>query len=482
MSNKNFYNENLVSNLTDEQLNELLAYTPKFSPTNLANIKTRAFDKINTPQKKISVRKITVTLIAAAMLLLMSTAVFAAVRDIDLGQVFASFFNNQNVADVMEIGKTIERNGIEITVLYAYTDGVEAYAMLKLRDVEAHRLGSDLRLIFDMNSFAHIVTPIVYDETQNEILLGISMSRFFNPLDIYDEIFLSVESVLAGAGTVFNRSIDFCLGEHAAPTEMIDRYYWEREVIQRERQPDDIWDGIWGGAWSDIFMDDEPEKFLKVGETEISIPGIDWAVITNIGFYNGFLHLQTRRTDTWCFDSNHGWLNVIDMSGNSHWPDFNLNGQLYTESLFYVGEAENLAQMSLVFGGVMAEETIHGPWSFTFPVTALAERISFTTEISDSRYFKRFDADISPMATTIFLAAKDGFDDITSREFLTRIVNYVDIDNSIPYITLKDGSKIELHVRDTIFGMEGGTLVYTSLYFNVSQIYSITIMGVEYRM
>ena len=69
----------LISELTDEQLDELLEYTPGFSETNIENIKRLSLEKINRPEAKrrLSMKKIVTISIAAALFLLTSTAIFA---------------------------------------------------------------------------------------------------------------------------------------------------------------------------------------------------------------------------------------------------------------------------------------------------------------------------------------------------------------------------------------------------------------------
>lgn len=74
--------KDLISELTDKQLSELLAYTPGFTQENLDNILEISLEKINsttTPiRRKISMRKLATIAIAAVFLLVTSTAVFAA--------------------------------------------------------------------------------------------------------------------------------------------------------------------------------------------------------------------------------------------------------------------------------------------------------------------------------------------------------------------------------------------------------------------
>ena len=75
-------NKDLIPELNDEQLDELLTYTPAFSEQNLANIKARSFEKINHKEKPVMKKSIfrRFGTVAAAVLAIMvvTTTVFAA--------------------------------------------------------------------------------------------------------------------------------------------------------------------------------------------------------------------------------------------------------------------------------------------------------------------------------------------------------------------------------------------------------------------
>jgi len=468
MNNKNLINENLVSNLSDEQLGELLAYTPAFSETNLENIKTIAFKAINT-KKKISVRKVALSLFAAALLLVMSTAVLASMTNFDFGRTFNSFFINPAATNIMDVGVSVEVGGIEITVLHAHTDGREIYAMLELRDQE-NRLREDIRLIFDMNSFAHVVTPIVHDEANDRLLMGINLSRMVAPVvQVGEYVSFSIESILIGAERQ-HISLELPLYVHAIEREMITEEEWVNDVIYRSSLPLHFYDVRFPGG---------PEKYLKPGELNDYLPGIDWTVLTNIGFYDGYLHIQTRNTDAWNSDSNFGFFYLLDRDGAPMWGNSNRTFGNYTVNIFHIGNVENLTETTLAFNGVMADSVIDGSWDLTFPITARAERKQFLIELQDSLYFRWATIQISPMFTSISLSPKGENDVAATRESLQRMIDYTDSFDT-PFITLTDGSKIALSLRDSMFGPEGGSFDLTSLYFDISQLYSITVLGVEY--
>jgi len=75
--------KSLISELSNEQLDELLTYTPAFSNENLANIKTRSLEKINHKEKPVMQKntiKFSFSTVAAVALvfMLLTTTAFAA--------------------------------------------------------------------------------------------------------------------------------------------------------------------------------------------------------------------------------------------------------------------------------------------------------------------------------------------------------------------------------------------------------------------
>jgi len=81
MSRKNSINENLLSSLTEAQLDELLAYAPTFSEANLANIKARALEKIHHREKpimkKTTFRRFGTVAAAIIAIMILTTSVLA---------------------------------------------------------------------------------------------------------------------------------------------------------------------------------------------------------------------------------------------------------------------------------------------------------------------------------------------------------------------------------------------------------------------
>lgn len=468
---KNKVSENLITDLSDRQLDELLAYVPAFSEASLDNIEARALGMINeTSKKKLSVKKVVLTFLAAVLLLALSSAVLAAVTDLDfgldLGQVFNSFFRNPAAANVIDVRKTVEANGITITVLQAFTDGNKVYATLELRDLYGGRLSDYMDFTFDMNTLAHGVTPMIYNEANGAFLVGININRHLSPVEVGDYLSFSLESFLLSWEWIPPTLIDFPLWLHAVERDMIPDEEWKSEAARRHR-PDGIFHGSHG-------------QFLKLGELHEYLPGIDWVVLTNVGLYRDYLHVQTRRTNAWNANSRNVFL--VDRYGNSVWHSYGIAIDDYREDVFYIGGMEDLSELSFAFGGgAVVAEVLYGPWDFYFPITARAERKIITARLYDSLHFARVNVEISPMITSIHLLPRV-IPVLPPCRFLQEKRDYVDSFDT-PFITLTDGSKVELFMRDSMFSSStGGSFLFTSLYFNVSHVHSITILGTEHLM
>jgi hypothetical protein len=72
--------KNLISELSEEQLDELLAYAPSFSQKNLENIKRLSLEKLNPREnrRRTSMKKLIAIVAAAVLFLITSSALFAA--------------------------------------------------------------------------------------------------------------------------------------------------------------------------------------------------------------------------------------------------------------------------------------------------------------------------------------------------------------------------------------------------------------------
>lgn len=132
--------KNLVSELSEQQLNELLTYTPGFSQENIENIKRLSLEKITTkespPRRRIPMKKI-ISLVAAAILLLAtSTIIFAATTGGGLDQFLSRFnpsFGEFAIAPLYPA--YTENQGIRIEAVGAQQIGAVVLVYVTLQDI-----------------------------------------------------------------------------------------------------------------------------------------------------------------------------------------------------------------------------------------------------------------------------------------------------------------------------------------------------------
>jgi len=106
--------KDLISNLSEEQIDELLTYTPAFSDKSLANIKARSLEKINYMEesnlnKTVIKRPFRFIAAASIALILFAATVFAAVQLLTAGEV-ADRLGNTTLSAAFESESAININ------------------------------------------------------------------------------------------------------------------------------------------------------------------------------------------------------------------------------------------------------------------------------------------------------------------------------------------------------------------------------------
>ena len=453
--------KSIVTELSEEQLDELLSYTPAFSDKNLANIKALSLEKINQKERKFSMKKAFATVAAAAFILATSTVAFAAVTGFDFGQLFNSFFSNPAVSEIISVDETTEQRGVEITLVSAYTDGNQLYAMLELKDLQGSRLSENMRLVF-CNTYYHadVVTPVFYDEVTGIATVGVRVD-FQVPVEVGGIANFNINAIFSGANRVEFEPIAFPLYSFITDRNTITREEWHEAALEGRPYAD-------GGMSSIGEMWQEPQRLLEINTISEPLPGIDWAIITNAGFHDGLLHIQTKRTEAYDIESNSGSLTMLDRNGGHVWPLFTFIRGNYTEYVFDIGPVGNLSETTLAFVGMATDVVISGSWNFEFVVSAQAERRFATVELHSSTLFSRADIVVSPMATSVRLLTSNAGELVLTDDF------------GAPFLTLRDGSVVGLSLNSSMMDADGGIANFNSLYFDITQLHSITIFGREH--
>ena len=112
--------------------------------------------------------------LALVILISFSGLAFAAYKNLDLGKVFNSFFNNPSVVQRIDVGHTAVAGGLEVTLLSAICDSNRAYMMVEVKDIEGNRL-SDSMITLSLNNNRIGVERVVYDDVEKKATMILSM-------------------------------------------------------------------------------------------------------------------------------------------------------------------------------------------------------------------------------------------------------------------------------------------------------------------
>ena len=496
----------LITELSDERLDELLAYTPGFSAENLENIKKRCL------QKKVSMRRtgrraLLAAAIAAAIISLSGIAL-AVSSGFDFGSFYNSLFNNPDAEGMIEIGETAVSNGLEITLLSAFVDRYTAYLTIEIRDIEGDRLSDTINILNESFSSGihHIVTgPVTYNSSEKKATLALTV-LYGNNIAELGTASLNIDAIQSIRVRAEHELLDFDLTARALASESISLEEWH--------------EAHWGGGWmgglgwardpdaASIWEEPvRPVRPLKHGDMNLPIGSIDQAFISNVGIADGFFHVQFMSTIEATQERNqrYNFLNehlcLVDGNGNVIDWYYCVTGDVH-ELMFDIGDNTDFAgwRLALKGGESVIVDVIRGEWRIDFAVEQAMQNRILIAYPEGSQAFARLEVTCSPVRTAIQMAAHgavidengnwtrqlDGYDDKTDSEKLD--IQSMLIEETIgyylsfvkPYLTLYDGRQFALEHPNESFDWLGGSVWFQTDYFDIESLRSITFCGEEY--
>jgi len=166
----------LITTLSEERLDELLAYTPSFTAENLDNIKKRCMQ--NKASKRKSGRH---TLLAAAIvvaIISLSGVALAVSTGFDFGNFYNTLFNNPDVEERFEVSQTAFSNELEVTLLSAVVDRYQAYLTIEIKGTKSISLSDSMSVQNEAltDGIHSIITgSVVYNEAENKARLALTV-------------------------------------------------------------------------------------------------------------------------------------------------------------------------------------------------------------------------------------------------------------------------------------------------------------------
>ncbi|WP_026895829.1 DUF4179 domain-containing protein [Clostridiisalibacter paucivorans] len=271
----------------------------------LNNIQTPEYDIVSEVHKKlkqndfVSKKKIIRIAMVTCICLMLSVGVLAA--------TIPSFNNiisivSPEIADILQpIGKSSEDNGIKMEVVAAYNDDEMAVIYITMQDLIGDRIGESIDLYnYSLSKGGGFNAQVInYDkasktatlriqvnggEKLNGKKLHLSVSSFLSDYQVFDEVETGI--VLSDIKKTCSKTIPLNTEHVAGGSGNLFTIWKEQGIIQ----------------------------VLKGDQKNIKLPNIDFMHISNIGYIDDKLHIQTKWTGKGKDD--HGYFYFADTEDN----------------------------------------------------------------------------------------------------------------------------------------------------------------------
>lgn len=350
-----------------------------FTARNLANIKRRFYEKTDEagllpdkPHKqqeptlrRTRMRKAVSIPIVAILSIGVLTGAAAAMNIVDLSAVL-HFLDKSRLDILSPVNRSSEDQGIRMDILGAVRDGDTAEIYVALTDLTGHRV-TDTLDVYDFSvtgGRANNAQLVHYDETAKKAIV-----RFLVQGEhLKDRITVKISSFLTGSQT--NEDIDVDLNWSA----LLERQT-EDAIVTLDPMKDWISGG--SGPQYDEITSQPSIPVLKPDQLHISVPGLAWVYISNVGMVNGKLHIQIN-PDAEMGTYNHGYFYFVDDQGleqdillaglsyGSYEKDGVQMGGDYEEYIFDIPDIRELQHLHLKGKFTSYDAFVKGSWESTF--------------------------------------------------------------------------------------------------------------------
>lgn len=272
--------------------------------TKKSNISLNVSRRLDMRNPRASFRKVAVGLAVACLSLMLCVPVMASAIP-SFGRFLAEI-NSSFESILQPIQLVCEDNGIKMEVVSAMNDSEMTVVYITLQDLEGDRVDETIDLYdsYKVTGGSAFTSEVVnYNEDTKTATMRIQSNGGENLSG--KELKFSFTSFISG-GRDINTSLDKAIFTESLKNESV-------EIVPLSL------DGISGG-WGYLF--DNLNKNVELGnidvlkpnEKNIEFPNVDFMHISNVGFINGKLHVQTN----WSREgiNEHGSLYFTDNIGN----------------------------------------------------------------------------------------------------------------------------------------------------------------------
>lgn len=287
-----------------------------------------------------------------------------------------------------------EDNGIKMEVVAAMNDDEMAVIYVTMQDLTGNRIDKTLDIYdYSLTEGRMFNSQIVdYDDTTNTATLRIQAN---------------------GGESINNKKIGFHITSFLSHKQTMEEVIVDANLMEvKNNTPQMIsldTNNVSGGG--EIFgelMEQDTIKVLKPDETELSLPEIEFMHISNLGFIDNRLHIQTK----WTGDNvdDHGYFYFMDASGDKiHASNIYFESaevgktndrNEYIEYIFDVDQLD-LDKLKLMGDFVYGSNYTIGNWSTTFKIQSVSEE----KNMNFSKDFGTWTANritVTPLGVTVY--------------------------------------------------------------------------------
>lgn len=376
---------------------------------------------IDKPQFRLSKKKINGILVAAAMLILSATVLASTIPSFNrllsiispemaliLQPIDESNKNEVKIETEKFINKVETKNkntteikeaGIEIKPLAVINDDDMMMIYLTLQDLAGDRIDETLSIQDYFVEGATINNCQVIDYNQDNKTAIVQLTTQGGEALNHTIIQIRINSLLTGKKTLERLPINISLKEVIEVTSAGTTLMSRRET-QGGGGTGDLWSRLEEYGYIEL---------LKPNKMEITMPEIDVMHITNMGFINGRLHIQTKWEKN--NKDSHGYFYLVDKDGSKieikennfyFGVDEKNNIQFggdYVEYILDVSK-EEVKDAQLMGYFVEYGEVIEGGWQLEIDLNSSAEIIKVPCDIQKETW-KIKEVSISPLGVTL---------------------------------------------------------------------------------
>lgn len=389
----------------------------------LDSIKTPEFDfkrevkeKIVIKERPLEIRRISIALITSIIVILSGTVIASNLSSINrlisiispgMGEIIQPIqdsnkddeedtYNKKNDNKTTQV---VIDQGIEIKPLAVVNDDDMMIIYLTIQDLKQDRIDETLSVgeYFIEGGTIHNAQLIDYDKVSKTAIVQVT-TQGGKELN-HKSIELAIKSLLTSRKEIDQLPINLKLSDIP---ELSDS-----EIVWMTRK-DTSGGGGSGDMWN-VLKDVGHIKLLKPGQKQLEIPEVAGVTITNVGFIDGRLHIQTKWEENdkdrhGDFYLTNGQGERINVKENNFYFGVDRNnkiqfGRQYVEYILDI-DKENIKQFKLM--GYFAEDgaAIEGEWRQKIDLNAVGNIIKIPCNIqTDGCNIK--EVSISPLGVTL---------------------------------------------------------------------------------